>query len=83
MMWQFGSFDNKLMGTFLSSQAFAGNFFSSKLFMKTLTISLDINNRTPNGTRNCLITLEILKDLHGTERIVHSSCYDHTTTFNR
>ena len=29
-MWQFGTFDNKLLGTFLSSQAFAGNFFSSK-----------------------------------------------------
>jgi hypothetical protein len=30
MMWQFGTFDNKLLGTFLSSQAFAWNFSSSK-----------------------------------------------------
>jgi hypothetical protein len=33
--------------------------------------------RTPFGTWNCLITVEILKDQHGTKRMDHISCSNH------
>ena len=39
--------------------------------------SSPIATRSPNGTWNCLITVEIQKEQNGTERIIHITCYDH------